>query len=71
MPDLSFLDRIPRWVDGVVSFVIFMACVVSSADPLVSIPVLVILNLLFSGIRTLHERERSRNGHTPVPRAQS
>lgn len=69
MPELTFLDRIPRWVDGVVSFVIFMACVFSSTGPFISIPVLVVLNLLFDGIRKYHERARSRNSHTPVARA--
>lgn len=66
MTDLSFLDRIPRWVDGVVSFVIFMACVFSSTGPFISIPVLVVLNLLFDGVRKYHERSVSRNNRTPV-----
>ncbi len=66
MPGLSFLDRTPRWVDGVTSFVIFMVLVVSSAGPLISIPVLVILNLLFDGVRKYHQRDRERSGHTPA-----
>lgn len=66
MPDLSFLDRTPRWVDGVTSFVIFMILVVSSAGPLISIPVLVILNLAFDAIRKYHERSKARGSHTPT-----
>ncbi|AEK35394.1 hypothetical protein [Corynebacterium variabile] len=66
LTDLSFLDRIPRWVDGVTSFVIFMILVVSSAGPLISIPVLVILNLAFDGIRKYHARSRDRGSHTPT-----
>ena len=69
LTDLSFLDRIPRWVDGVTSFVIFMILVVSSAGPLISIPVLVILNLAFDGIRKYHARSTSRSGHAPAPTA--
>lgn len=69
MPSLSFLDRTPRWVDGVTSFVIFMVLVVSSAGPLVSIPVLVILNLAFDAIRKYHGRHRDRSGHTPAAAA--
>jgi hypothetical protein len=69
MPALSFLDRTPRWVDGVTSFVIFMVLVVSSAGPLISIPVLVILNLAFDAIRKYHERSKERSGHNPAPAA--
>lgn len=65
---LDVLDRIPRWVDGVTSFVIFMVLVVASAGPLVSIPVLVILNLVFDAVRKYHDRARRRGSHTPVPR---
>jgi hypothetical protein len=66
MQSLSFLDRTPRWVDGVTSFVIFMILVVSSAGPLISIPVLVILNLAFDAIRKYHERSKERGGHNPT-----
>lgn len=67
MQSLSFLDRTPRWVDGVTSFVIFMILVVSSAGPLISIPVLVILNLAFDAIRKYHERSKERGSHNPAP----
>ncbi|WP_312776541.1 hypothetical protein [Corynebacterium variabile] len=69
MQSLSFLDRTPRWVDGVTSFVIFMILVVSSAGPLISIPVLVILNLAFDAIRKYHERNKERGSHNPAPAA--
>ena len=58
--DLSILDRIPPWVDGLVSFIIFLALVIASAGPLVSIPVLVILNLLSGWIRSYHNKQKKQ-----------
>jgi hypothetical protein len=46
-----------------------MILVVSSAGPLISIPVLVILNLAFDAIRKYHERSKERSGHNPAPAA--